>query len=379
MTGRDSGIDALRALAFAGVVGGHWMVTAVVAGPDGALRTASPLAAMPWLAPATWALQTLGLFFFVAGYAAARSYESRAGSGWRWLGRRLGTPLRPLAGFAAAWCLLLGVAAVAGAPAGSLRTAAVLAAYPLWFLAVLIGLGAVTGPIRRLVAARGGAAGLVAAGVLVVTASDAGVGVVPVTVAAAWLVPYALGVALAAERLRGRWTAWALLAGGVVALAGLILLAGYPASAVGVPGAGRSNLNPPSLAVVAWALAQCGGALALRRHLARLGATGVSRRVNRSAMGIYLWHQGALLAVTVLMLRLTGAPVGGLHTAPDGPGWLVLRLLWLPVFAVALWAILRASPIGAVSRDDRDGEAAHPLSTNGCTLSDVSSRTTLRR
>ena len=57
---------------------GHWLVTAIVLGPDGALRTASPLDAVPVLRPASWLFQTLGLFFLVAGFAAAAAHDRRA-------------------------------------------------------------------------------------------------------------------------------------------------------------------------------------------------------------------------------------------------------------------------------------------------------------
>ena len=44
---RDRAVDALRALAIAGVIGGHWLVTALVAGAAMAPATA------PAMAPAT--------------------------------------------------------------------------------------------------------------------------------------------------------------------------------------------------------------------------------------------------------------------------------------------------------------------------------------
>ena len=80
--GRDRSVNALRALAIAGVILGHWLVTALVLtrSPAGArLHDASPLAALPALAPASWVFQTLAVFFFVGGYAAARSSACRGG------------------------------------------------------------------------------------------------------------------------------------------------------------------------------------------------------------------------------------------------------------------------------------------------------------
>ncbi|HEX2774524.1 MAG TPA: acyltransferase family protein, partial [Micromonosporaceae bacterium] len=89
---RDRSIDALRTLAIAGVVLGHWLVTAVVPESADGWRVDSPLRTLPWLVPATWLLQTLGLFFFVAGYAAARSAATAQVRGEpyrRWIAARI--------------------------------------------------------------------------------------------------------------------------------------------------------------------------------------------------------------------------------------------------------------------------------------------------
>src|ERR1700731_1895937 len=88
---RDRAVDALRALAIAGVIGGHWLVTALVLGAGNGPRSGpssgqghggtvlsdqSPLASMPWLAPLSWVFQTLAVFFLVGGYSAARGYRA---------------------------------------------------------------------------------------------------------------------------------------------------------------------------------------------------------------------------------------------------------------------------------------------------------------
>lgn len=329
---RDRSIDAVRAIAIAGVVLGHWLVTGLVLAPDGGLAQASPLRALPWLTPATWLLQTLGLFFFAAGYAAARS-RSRPVSQLR----RLAVPV---VGFAALWLVVLLFAAVAGAPETTLRTVAKLVVSPLWFLLPYAVLVALVGPVRWAVRRCGLAVAVPA--VAAVVAADAGFGALPVTVVAAWLVPYVLGVALATGRLDGRRTGAALAAGGVAAMAVLVLELGYPASAVGVPGAGESNLYPPSLFTVALATAQVGVALLARPWLNRRPPAGAVTALNRVALPVYLWHQSALVAVAGAAAWLSsGAPLPGLHTAPDGAGWLVMRLAWLPAFAVLLAAACR--------------------------------------
>jgi len=98
---RDRTVDALRALAIAGVILGHWLVTALVltSGPAG-LHDQSPLATMPYLTPLSWIFQTLAVFFLVGGYAAARSYKGDYRS---WLRQRLVRLSRPVALLAAVW------------------------------------------------------------------------------------------------------------------------------------------------------------------------------------------------------------------------------------------------------------------------------------
>ena len=291
---RDRAVDALRALAIAGVIGGHWLVTALVLGQSSGgavLSDNSPLASMPWLAPLSWVFQTLAVFFLVGGYSAARSYR---GGYLPWLRKRLIRLARPVA---ALWLVRRFGARAAVFPA------AVVAATDL----VRFGL---SGP--------------------------AWVGWV--NVAAGWLVPYLLGLAWARGSLRGRRVPALMLAGGAAATAALIAWAGYPASMVGVNGAHISNLNPPTLAAVTFGIAQCGLALLLRDRLARLmrrplAWAGIAL-VNLSAMTLFLWHQTAF--VTVTSLGLLAGRVPGLLTAPTGGLWVAERLAWLPVFAITL-------------------------------------------
>ncbi|NGM14369.1 acyltransferase family protein [Verrucosispora sp. CWR15] len=130
---RDPLVDGLRAFAVAAVVLGHWLVTGLVLDEEGALNLASPLTAMPALAPASWVLQTLGLFFFAAGHASARSADRHPGVGWvRHRLRRLLLPAVALLGTGSAVLL---AAAVAGVADDTLSVALTLAISPLWFLA----------------------------------------------------------------------------------------------------------------------------------------------------------------------------------------------------------------------------------------------------
>ncbi len=352
---RDRAVDALRALAIAGVIGGHWLVTAIVPGPGygqghggTVLSDQSPLTSMPWLAPLSWVFQTLAVFFLVGGYSAARGYR---GGYLPWLRKRMIRLARPIAALAAVWVPVTVGLVLAGVPATTVHTLLFLVISPLWFLGVYAGLTALT-PAAMWLVRRFGAwaaafpAGVVAVADLVRFGLHGPSWVGWVNLPAGWLVPYLLGIAWALGSLRGRRVPALMLAGGAAATAALIAWAGYPASMVGVNGSHISNLNPPTLAAVTFGIAQCGLALLLRDRLARLMrrplAWAAVAMVNLSAMTLFLWHQTAF--VTVSSLGLLAGRVPGLLTAPTGGWWVAERLVWLPVFAImlaGLWLTFR--------------------------------------
>lgn len=340
---RDRTVDALRAVAIAGVVLGHWLVSALVADPyrPGALHGASPLAYAPWLGPASWFFQTLGLFFFAGGYAAARGGGTR--TPLRRLRARISRLVRPVLALAAVWLpalLLLSVTA----PRGTRQAVWSLVSHPLWFLLVYLLLTALTPALRAAVLRWGPWALLPPVALVAVTDAVRAHGL-PVwlelaTVPVAWAAPYLLGIALAEDRLP-RATGAVLLPLGVAGGAAL-LLAGYPASAVGVPGRDWSNLDPPSLFTLALAAAQLGAFLLLRPRLARVlrrpAVWAPVAAANLAAMTLFCWHQSALLLVTFAGLA-AGEP-RGLLDVPSGD-WPGYRLCWLPVFAVVLAGLCR--------------------------------------
>jgi hypothetical protein len=396
--------------AIVGVVTGHWLVTGLVAGPDG-VTTASPLSAMPALAPATWFLQTLGLLFFAGGYAAARrpahrrhrdagrpAHRDNASPAHRnaprpdktshpraprpdrtshhdaqrslRLGRRVlrrpGAPsgmvrlVRQALALLAGWTLILLAGAALGLPTTTLHTIISLVVSPLWFLLPYLLLRAATGPLRRVVHRAGAAAVLPL--IAAVAAGDLGFLPWPIVLPAAWTIPWLLGMVLAGKDEKhalvasggrgpagglwavGTWAGAALALGGATALVALVLLGGYPASAVGVPGDGRSNLDPPSLAAVALAVTQIGVFLLLRRPLAGLLRNDRVWRpvaaLTGAAVPVYLLHQSVLLAVAGAG-ALVDPAMPGLLTAPDGPLWAWQRLAWLPVLGGVLALLAR--------------------------------------
>ncbi|MCX5146428.1 acyltransferase [Streptomyces sp. NBC_00320] len=344
---RDRTVDALRAFAILGVVLGHWLVTALTAA-DGGLSTTSPLAHLPWLAPVSWLFQTLAVFFLVGGHVAARGHASARERGVPygvWVGQRLSRLFRPVAAVLVLWAVTAGGMLLGGAAPGTVQTLVKLVLSPLWFLLVFAVLTAATPLVARLHPLWPLA---VVAGVDVWRFGLGGPEWIGwVNVAAGWLVPYTLGAAWSRGAFARRTPAALLVGGGAAAAFGLVLWGGYPASMVGVPGAPISNLNPPTLAAVAFGLAQCGLALLLRgpldRAMRRPRAWAKVALMNLSAMTIFLWHQTAMMAVTALGL-LAPFDLPGLHTVPDSVQWIAARLLWLPVFAAALgvcWAAFR--------------------------------------
>jgi peptidoglycan/LPS O-acetylase OafA/YrhL len=351
-------VDALRALAICGVVLGHWLVTALVS-DGGTLRAASPLGAMPWLAPVSWMFQTLAVFFMVGGHVATRSLASaraRGGTYGVWLRARLARLFVPVAAVLAVWATAAAGLLLGGASFVTVHTVVKLALSPLWFLLVFTALTAATPLLVRLNPL------WPLAVVFHVDLVRFGLGGPSwlgwVNLAAGWLVPYTLGAAWTRGELERPRAGWTLFVGGAAVAAALVGWAGYPASMVGVPGAAVSNLDPPTLAAVAFGLAQCGLALLLRDRLRRAmtrpplwAAVAV---VNLSAMTVFLWHQTAMMATTATGLFAGRLP--GLHTLPDGLDWVGCRLLWLPVFAGVLavcWAAFHSYERGARPGDGR--------------------------
>ena len=353
-TGRDRGVDVLRGLAVLGVVLGHWLVTAPLA-PDpvtGAVLLDSPLRTMPDLAPLSWLLQTLGLFCVVAGFAAARSRAGAHEPALRWWWTRVRRLAGPAAALLAAVTLGAVLLAVAGAPQSLVVRVVRMAVTPLWFLGVHLVLSAATPLLVRLDARYGGRVVVGAA------AAAAAVALLPATaplgVLVTWWVPWQLGIAMARRPLR-RAVATALLVAGTAAVLVLTLTGAVAPTAVGVPGADRSNLDPPSPATLALALAQGGAAALALPVLARRGHgftwTGV---LGSRAYPVFLVHQVVFAAVWLALLPL--GPLHGLHDGTGSPGWLAARSGWLGLLGAPLAAVLHRSGrsrAGKVATPDR--------------------------
>jgi fucose 4-O-acetylase-like acetyltransferase len=317
---RDRVVDFVRGASILVVVVGHWLM-AVLVWDANSLAVDNVLARIDGLWPATWLLQVMPLFFFVGGFSNLKSINSARGRDEPyavWLERRVRRIMRPTAFF-----LAIAVPAVAAfelTAGGSLGAPAVLLTQLFWFLGVYLGVIALT-PAMLSFHRRTGVTVLVAL-VAVAAVGDllrfsTGEGLLGIlNFAAVWLFAQQLGFFYAEDRISRR-AASAMVLGGLLALAGLVLLGPYPSSMVGLPGE-PSNMNPPTLAIVAVAVWQAGLILLLRPALNRwlrrpwpwTGVVGV----NSAIMTILLWHLPLLLIVGRILYPL-GVPQPQVGTA----------------------------------------------------------------
>lgn len=356
--GRDTFVDAVRALGTVAVVTLHWLMADATW--DGtSLQVGNALAhGAAWTV--TWVLQVLPLLFFAAG-AAAGYHQSRAATaarvagvpstGWaRTLGRRVRGVGRPVVMLAAVWGVAVAGLLGAGVPAGAVRRMATMAPQPLWFLLVWLALVGVAPLLLRAWRRwRGRVLAVAVALPLAVDLLRFGAGAQRLgwaNVLLVWAVPFLAGLAYADERAAGRSPGprravlWAGLVAAVCSMVLLVTLGPYPLSMVGMPGQAMSNLCPPTAPVVAQAVAQvC--AILLARDAIERWARGAGRRVvawlaGRS-MTVYLWHLTAMFTVVGLDLLV-------LHEhlpEPWGVDWWASRPVWFGAFALVLAVLVR--------------------------------------
>ncbi len=341
---RDLPIDALRAAAVGVVVVGHTIVAAA-AWRDGRPVADNLLAASPLARALTWGFQVLPLVFLCGGVAAAHG-AGRPG----WLAARIERLVAPVTAYLAVVAGALGTAWATGLlDTGSAEVVGRALAMHLWFLAAFVMVTVLVPPMRA--AARRFGWRAVPIALLVAAVVDRAASQVPLlgwlNVAVVWGLFAHLGVlrALGHRWLGGRRGAALTALGALIGLVVLVSVGGYPVSMVGVPGAGRSNAGPPSLALALLGLAQVGGFSALAdgwrpRRPARLAAA------NRLAMGAYLWQFAGIVLAAVVLL-----PTGILPGPTTGSGaWWAWRPVWVLGCLVALGAVLAAVGVRATGR-----------------------------
>ncbi|MEH3139744.1 MAG: acyltransferase [Mycobacterium kyogaense] len=343
---RDRAVDVARLAALVVVMFGHCALLLATIDERG-LHVANLIGALPAIAPVTWIVQVMPLFFLAGGAAGAYGY--REGTPWgTWLFTRAQRLCRPVFFYLAVWSAgLLAVQLTLGAESAARLGRESVAL--LWFLGVYLVTLAFVPALVRMASAR--AVTVVLAGLLAAAAlGDAArfaldtptAGVTNFVVV--WLIPIVIGVGYARRLISARWAA----STGIAAVAAQLALAAvgpYDVSLV-VTGAERvSNVAPPTLLLalhctwMACAFVLAAGALqrwAHGRRVWRVVSTG-----NGGAMTLYLWHIPAI-AVAAFALNAVGLDAYDVHA----PGFWGLLALRAAVFAVVMGALFVAlSPL----------------------------------
>ncbi|WP_149823060.1 acyltransferase family protein [Streptomyces tailanensis] len=344
---RDRYVDFLRAWAIVLVVIGHWLITALVRGPGGEITAPELLAVVPWTQWLTLGFQVMPLFFLAGGHAAGGSWvRARAAGGTAagWVAGRALRLLLPAGVYSALVLLAVGVCAAVGVDPDTLALVGWAMAMQFWFLPVYLILSALT-PVLHAAHRRWGPAVPLAMGVVALAASVSVVAVHTPYVGLlnyvlVWGVAYQLGFCWRDGRLTGhRAVAPAMAAGGGLAFVALVGLGPFPVSLILVTGQSPSNTDPPSAAMLAWAVAQVGlcllAARGMRRLLDRERVWRVVRPVGGASMTLYLWHMLPVLVAAAFYL--TGiAPEPAFGSA----AWWALRVPWLLVLGVVLAGVV---------------------------------------
>lgn len=340
---RDTGIDVVRALCVLGVVLLHAVMVGVTVSETGPVfENASD--GTSWIAPLSWLLQVMPLFFVIGGFSGLLAYRrlrARGGSATAFVAGRVHRLLRPALFTVGAVGVALAVLTVLGVAPDLIAVAGFRYGQPLWFLGVFLLCQALLpalvalherAPLRTITVL---ATAAVAVDVLrAVTGTDA-VGFL--NLAFVWLTMQQLGFLLADGRVDAlrRRTRVTTGIGALGVLVALFLIGAYSPDLI-------ANINPPTCALLLVGLIHTILFSLYRAHIGRLSrrrpVAAFTAFVTRRTMTIYLWHMPVLLAMagaTALVALLGGFTLPALDSAE----WWAARPLWL-LMAVVLTAMV---------------------------------------
>lgn len=350
--GRNRIVDFWRALAILVVVFGHWLAASIWLKPDDSVALLNSLEWIPYAGWVTWLVQVMPIFFLAGGYANARGLRKVVAGEERrrdWITarmRRLFTPVVPLL---LVWVVLILVMR-AFVPAEVVYAGAMSATVPVWFLAVYLTLTAIA-PFTHAWWRRGGPvtiavlAGL-AVGVDLARFAFEVPGVGWVNFLFVWACVHQIGYWWSDRDDTGipEGLGWSMVLVAMAFLVGVTWIGWYPVAMVGIPGAGVTNMTPPTFAIAILGVAQFGVILgtqaAVRRRMQRIESWHRVISFSGVIMTVYLWHLSAMSLVAA----------GGLF-AFDGrlfriePGtteWWVTRPVWLIVLVLATVPLVAA-------------------------------------
>jgi hypothetical protein len=346
---RDLYVDALRAASLFVVVMWHWVFSVLIWTPTGP-HLSNPIGTTRGLWLLTWAFQVMPVFFFVGGFVNDLTWRSTTagGLGYReFVTRRLRRLVGPAALALLAGLVLRSVLLIVIPDARWVGTSIIALLSPLWFLAVYVGLVALTPMTARLHDR------LEPLDLVLLVALIAGVDLLRfrfdigwiawANFVLVWVFVHQLGYDYRRLlALRGNAQA-AIAVGGFCALVLLTNFGVYPRSMVGVPQESISNMGPPTACIAALGMFQIGLVLLLHpvgtRLLTRRRVSLTVAWLTANAMTIFLWHTWGY-AVAWGLLRVAGVPVPGTTDAV----WWLERPFFLVVPAlctVPFWLVFR--------------------------------------
>ncbi|MDF2562506.1 MAG: hypothetical protein K0R99_3952 [Microbacterium sp.] len=340
---RDTGIDFVRALCVLAVVLLHSImvgVTVDVSGP--VFENASDGTA--WIAPLSWLLQVMPLFFVIGGFSGLLAYRrmrERGGTAVGFVAGRVHRLLRPAVFTIAIVGVGLALLTVLGVPADLIVTAGFRYGQPLWFLGVFLLcqalLPALAAAHERAPYRSIGALVAVSVAVDVLRAATGIEGLGFLNLAFVWMALQQLGFFLADGRID-------MLSRRIRAAAGfsaLLLLIVTFLTGIYSPDL-IANINPPTAALLLVGIAHTSLLSLHRERLERFSrrprVAAFTAFVTVRTMTIYLWHMPVLLVMagaTAVYALVAGIALPAL----DSADWWTARPLWLAT-ALALTAVV---------------------------------------
>lgn len=368
---RNTGIDLVRAFCVVGVVLIHSLMVGVTVTDTGPLF-ANASDGTAWIAPLSWLLQVMPLFFVIAGFAGFTSFvraRNRGGTASAFVAARIHRLLLPAVCTVGFVAIALTALLAYGVPRDLVGIAGFRFGQPLWFLGVFL-LCQVLLPTMvraherapwRTIAALVAAAVVVDAARVLTGAEALGF----VNLAFVWLALQQLGFFLADGRIGAlsRRTRGAI---GLAAFGGLLI-----AVAAGVYSPDLiANINPPTTALLLVGVAHTMLMSLMHERLNAWSTAPVGRHLREfitpRAMTIYLWHMPVLLVMAGAG-AVFAMSTGGRLPEPSSLEWWMTRPLWLAVVftltALVAWALawIEARPTPPATRSTARLTAASAL------------------
>ncbi|MET0853751.1 MAG: acyltransferase [Microterricola sp.] len=338
-SGRDLGVDAVRAVLLLTVVALHAMMVGVSVGAGGPVLQ-NALEQQAWFAPVSWVVQVMPLFFVIGGFASISQWRSLRATGVSpasYVRGRIDRLVRPALALVVVVGAVLLALAMFGMPAELVATAGFRIGQPLWFLGVYILCSAL---VPLMVAAHERARVttpvLLLAAVVAVDVARMGSGIEAIgflNLLFVWLLVQQLGFWLADGHVDAlaRRARLGVLVAAIAAL--LVLTAGpYPADMF-------VNLNPPTVCLVLLGVAQMMLFSLLRGRISVVAEHPRVRRaidaLGKRGMTVYIWHMPVLIALAAALL-LVNAATGIALPEPLSAEWWSSRAMWLLAVGLAV-------------------------------------------